>query len=441
MVQKIKIVFLFVWVCLVSSSYGEFMYYGIRLYSGGVDDHYYIYSSVGGQTLSSYGSMDTVDGYAVSSRVNSTYSVGAGSIAVRVKITDGISTIYDETEIVETLGDPVWIYPVRDVYILGAAPVPETDMYDFQDLENTYDELYGAIITLFYEDPVTGEMVAVDSYYSTGKASVLDPPFTYSWGSYELPTGITNWEVGYDYGTIPELGTPSDGAGVYQIIPADGDGYTYGGSLDLLIVADNPTVSDITVQWDGVDRLTHVGSGSAGVAASGVDNAPSSTNEAFNAAVEFAAGMRLAKPDITDAVRDGVSGLQSAIEGLDSGGGLTAVGVASGVLSAMGNDSGYSLPSESIDETGISTNIGTLSASGSISSMGTKMEAFIDALPLPSFPAGITTVSSVSFTLSGHSYSLDFNQPMWVTLRNVFEWMIHIFAFMGVLFIVRRGVA
>ena len=186
-----------------------------------------------------------------------------------------------------------------DVYLYGASPEPQTQNYNFNAKTFSNDSVQNLLVRLMYKD-ADGNWVQVDKVLVAGKKSILDDPVPYGFGEYELPAGVTEFRL---EGTPVDFTNPtSSTTDQYGNYNGDVEGYNLVGST-----------SDSAIFEQGSITVTSIpGATDSAIKSSGVDNIPSTTNGTFNTAAEFAAGIRLARPDITDAVKEGIKDLQNS---------------------------------------------------------------------------------------------------------------------------------
>lgn len=326
---------------------------------------------------------------------------------------------------------------------------PPIETYDFTGQENEYNEVIPGMIKLEYLDPDTGEWVVIRMMYATGKESPLDDPFTYSWGLVDAVPGIVSWQVAYDYGLNAQVSdglvsvygdSATDSGNAYWMLQGESGGFSYPGGTDLIAPIDTPSsfIGSTSPTGGGVTTIYSGGDSSA----SGLENVGSPTDGmTLDSAVSVAAGMRLAKPDITDAVRDGVAGLGDAID--DLAGAVAGMGsggdVAGDVAAGLAID-----PGTTFDETDF-VSADSSFADGGTDPLGGSIDSAVSSILglgsilLPQFPETIGQVSSIQINIYGYSQTMTF--PDFAVPRAVMAWGIHALFWVGVIMIVRRGVA
>jgi hypothetical protein len=129
---------------------------------------------------------------------------------------------------------------------------------------------------------------------------------------------------------------------------------------------------------------------------------------------------------------------------------LTADAIGQAVADSIGTNAyaGIGDNGETIEADGddpldlISTNNPMEGASSSIVRMSETMSDFIDSLPMPEFPTGMSKVTGVVLPLGGSTVALNWSdRSEWNELREFLVWMVSVIAFFGLCKIVRRGIA
>lgn len=134
--------------------------------------------------------------------------------------------------------------------------------------------------------------------------------------------------------------------------------------------------------------------------------------------------------DLVEIKLDGIKGVLDSIDSKTGTNSYTGIGDNGSTPSAEGDDPLDDMLADYLGDSGL------------LYDMSDGVVSFIGDIVLPSFPQGITPVSSVSVLIGGSNVSIDWGQYSEIaTVRAMFVWMVHVMFFMGVIVIIRRGVA
>lgn len=129
---------------------------------------------------------------------------------------------------------------------------------------------------------------------------------------------------------------------------------------------------------------------------------------------------------------------------------LNAQAIGEAVAGALGTNSYAGIgdngetPSYDLSDLGegVITNIGASAAEGSIGGMKSSVESFVSGIVQPTFPQGITAVNGIDLAMGGSVVTLNWGaRTEFVAFRAALVWLVHVMFFMGVITIVRRGIA
>jgi len=362
----------------------------------------------------------------------------------------------DPVETIVSEGDD-GIYSIRARFGDEEFPVV-TKVYDFSEQQYEYNSVDDQMVTLQYYDDFADAWVDLKSFILKGKKSALDDPFIWSFGLATAPEGIEDWNIRYESLNIDpnsdfgdEWANNESGAYTYEL--GDGDG-NYSIDENETVTVSNPTSYDINQSADpnATGGVQSPVAPTSVTESTGMNNAnvnPSNTLE--NTAVGVAGGIKMAKGEISEAVKDGVAGLKadlngkaddiiSAINGIGSGGGATA-GEIQGIVDGVGSGEALESTATEADFSDVATNINSSAGKEAIDRMSGKLEGFLGNYKKPIFPQGFGSVSSISLPIGGTSISLNFGQSVWSTLRSALVWLVYALSFFGLLKILRRGIA
>ncbi len=120
-----------------------------------------------------------------------------------------------------------------------------------------------------------------------------------------------------------------------------------------------------------------------------------------------------------------------------------AIGTNLNSVGQIGDNEGEQFEADSDGVTdGVSTNAGIGDLGDSLEAMKNGVVTFKDSVSRPIFPQGIEQVSSLTLTLAGNTTVIDFTvYPEFQIFRQMLSWFVTVIFFIGIIKIIRRGVA
>lgn len=106
--------------------------------------------------------------------------------------------------------------------------------------------------------------------------------------------------------------------------------------------------------------------------------------------------------------------------------------------SMEGDTSGYSGEYDIIDAT---NSISYTATRQSLDNLEGGFKGFFDGIPKPQFPSGLSSVSTLSVTLLGRPFVVDWSFPEVAMFRTALAWFFTVLFFFGLVMIIRRAVA